>query len=38
VTPLNSLAYESGRLSPGDVAFIRRTPAGYTGASRGHVA
>jgi len=35
VTPLTSIAINMGRLSPGDVAFVRRTPGGYLRANFG---
>jgi len=35
VTPLTSIAINMGRLSPGDIAFIRRTPGGYLKANFG---
>jgi len=36
VTSLTSIALTSGRLSPGDVCFVRRTPAGFSGAKGGY--
>lgn len=35
VTALTSIAIDNGRLSPGDVAFVRRTPGGYARANAG---
>jgi hypothetical protein len=35
VTALTSIAIDNGRLSPGDVAFVRRTPGGYARANFG---
>jgi 3-keto-L-gulonate-6-phosphate decarboxylase len=35
VTALTSIGINNGRLSPGDVAFVRRTPGGYARANYG---
>lgn len=35
VTALTSISINNGRLSPGDVAFVRRTPGGYARANYG---
>ena len=35
VTALTSIAIKCGRLSPGDIAFVRRTPGGYLKANTG---
>lgn len=36
VTALTSIQFQNGRLSPGDVCFVRRTPGGFTGALKGN--
>jgi hypothetical protein len=35
VTPLTSVHIQNGRLSPGDVCFVRRIPGGFHGAIKG---
>ena len=34
ITPLTSIAIQSGRLSPGDVCFLRRKPVGFSSSTR----